>query len=61
MCFAAAGVAALAVVTPVWLGVGVMLALWLIGGVLSERIFRRIATPEEVRADLEERVRNPPD
>jgi hypothetical protein len=31
-----------------------------IGGTFAERIFRRLATPEEIRADLEDRVRNPP-
>jgi hypothetical protein len=36
-------------------------AILLTGGVLAERVFRRLATPDIVRDDLEDRVRNPSD
>lgn len=32
----------------------------LVVGALVDRVFRRVASPEEVRRDLEDRVRNPP-
>jgi hypothetical protein len=35
-------------------------AVFLVGGVIAEAMFRRLATPEMIRADLEDRVRNPP-
>jgi hypothetical protein len=31
-----------------------------IGCTVAEWIFRKLATPDEIRADLEDRVRNPP-
>ncbi|WP_342360206.1 hypothetical protein [Terrarubrum flagellatum] len=40
---------------------GVLLfGVFLVGCWIAERIFRRLATPEDVRRDLEDRVRNPP-
>lgn len=36
------------------------LALAVLGGVAAEKVFRLIATPEEMRRDLEDRTRNPP-
>jgi hypothetical protein len=31
------------------------------GGILADRLFRRLATPAVIRDDLKDRVRNPPD
>lgn len=44
-------------------GWGWLVALAIFGarGIAAERAFRWLASPEEVRQDLEERVRNPPD
>jgi hypothetical protein len=36
-------------------------AILLTGGILAEHLFRRLATPDIIRDDLEDRVRNPPD
>ena len=46
---------------PVSWGWLVALAIFALGGLLSERLFRRLASPEEIRADLEDRVRHPSD
>ncbi len=61
-CFAITAVAAMAVFWTTgnlgWValaGGGVLLA-----GIPAERLYRRLASPEEQRADLEDRVRNPP-
>jgi len=40
-----------------WIGAGLTLAG---GGAIAEAAFRRLAGAETVRADLEDRVRNPP-
>ena len=40
------------------LAIGAVLALGCFA--IGERLFRRLASKEEVRADLEDRVRNPP-
>jgi hypothetical protein len=57
--------AALAVL--LWLELGGGWASWIalvvifaIGSTLAEWTFRRLATPDLIRADLEDRVRNPP-
>jgi hypothetical protein len=34
--------------------------IFIIGSAIAEWLFRKLATPEMVRADLEDRVRNPP-
>ena len=34
--------------------------IFVIGSVIAEWLFRKLATPEMIRADLEDRVRNPP-
>ncbi len=57
------GVAALAIafwLKPVWLGVTAAGLVLVVSQVLSERLWRRLATPDQVRADLEDRVRNDP-
>ena len=36
-------------------------AMLLTGGIVAERLFRRLATPGVIRDDLEDRVRNPSD
>lgn len=38
----------------------VPLAIVILGGLLAERVFRRLATAAEIRRDLEDRTRNPP-
>jgi putative flippase GtrA len=43
-----------------WLAIAVAAAVAIVGGVVADFIFRRLATPEDIRADLEDRVRNPP-
>ena len=45
---------------PWWLGVVVFAGGMVTSSVAASRAFDRIATPDEVRADLEDRVRNPP-
>jgi len=34
--------------------------IFIIGSAIAEWLFRKLATPEMIRADLEDRVRNPP-
>jgi hypothetical protein len=51
-----AGLAFLA--APGLLGWAAMLGVFLVGGVVSEAVFRRLATPEVIRADLEDRARS---
>jgi len=36
------------------------LAIAVAGGIVAEIAFKRLATPEEQRLDLEDRTRNPP-
>jgi hypothetical protein len=43
-----------------WLAALAAIALFFGIGALAETIFRRLATDAERRADLEDRVRNPP-
>ena len=38
----------------------VPVVIFVAGGALAEWLFRKYATPETIRADLEDRVRNPP-
>jgi|tagenome__1003787_1003787.scaffolds.fasta_scaffold20590876_2 hypothetical protein len=55
--------AALAVSALLWLGWTwwiVPVAIFVIGGTVAEWAFRKLATAEVVRGDLEDRVRNPP-
>jgi hypothetical protein len=51
-----AGLAFLAV--PGWLFWAAMLGVFIAGGVVSEAVFRRLATPEVIKADLEDRARS---
>lgn len=37
-----------------------LVLIFVVGGSIAEWAFRKLATPEIVRADLEDRVRNPP-
>ncbi len=46
--------------TPVWLGVTAAGMVFIVSTVLSERLWRRLASPGQIRADLEDRVRNDP-
>jgi len=34
--------------------------IFIVGSAIAEWLFRKLATPETIRADLEDRVRNPP-
>jgi hypothetical protein len=43
-----------------WLAWTAAAGAFLIGGGIAEIIFRRLASAEVLRADLEDRVRNPP-
>jgi hypothetical protein len=56
--------AALAIGSWLWLGSWsawiVPLIVFVAGGAVAEWIFRRLATPDVIRDDLEDRVRNPP-
>lgn len=48
------------VVSPGWLAWAVFVGIFLIGSVVATAVFRRLASREAIRADLEDRVRNPP-
>jgi uncharacterized membrane protein YccC len=52
-----AAMAAFFWVQPAWLGVALAIALFFSFGFVADRIFRRLATPEQRRADLERRAR----
>lgn len=50
-----------------WLSLGggwsswiALIVIFAIGSTVAEWTFRRLASPSTIRADLEERVRNPP-
>ena len=45
---------------PGWLAWFGAPAIFLAGGVVADIVFRRLASRESIRADLEDRVRNPP-
>jgi hypothetical protein len=46
--------------SPGWLAAVAAIGVVLIGGAIAQTIFRRLASAEAARADLEDRVRNPP-
>jgi hypothetical protein len=57
----AAGLAVLAFLTLTgWARWVVPFVIFVVVGAIAEGLFRKLATPETVRADLEDRVRNPP-
>ncbi|RXF68533.1 hypothetical protein [Hansschlegelia zhihuaiae] len=56
---AVAGLVAFAAADSVALAFGAFFAIGLVGMWLAGRVFDRLATPEERRSDLEDRVRNP--
>jgi predicted LPLAT superfamily acyltransferase len=45
---------------PFELAAAIALPVFLLTSVLAERLFKRYATPDAIRRDLEDRVRNPP-
>lgn len=45
---------------PSWTAWVAAVAIFLIGGAMAEAAFRRLASNETKRRDLEDRVRNPP-
>ena len=46
--------------SPGWAAWAALVAIFVVGGSTAEWLFRRLASPGQVRADLEDRVRNPP-
>ena len=46
------------VVWPLWLGLIVFVAVFFIGSCLGTYLFKRYATPDQVREDLEARLHN---
>jgi len=55
--FALGGLALFFLVHPWLLGAAAFLLMGMIGSVAASRVFGRLATPEEKRQDLEDRVR----
>jgi uncharacterized membrane protein YfcA len=53
-------VALVFVTHPPALAVAVALPVFLLTSLIAERLFRRYATLDEIKRDLEDRVRNPP-
>ena len=51
---------ALLMLQPLWLGIAVFAVAMVVSSSAASAAFGRLATPDEVRADLEDRVRNPP-
>lgn len=45
-------------VMPFWLGVLTAITLMIIGSVIAAAVFKRIATPDEIKAGLEARLHN---
>ena len=43
-----------------WMSWIALVVIFVIGSTLAEWTFRRLATPDAIRDDLEDRVRNPP-
>jgi O-antigen ligase len=41
-----------------WAAWAALLVIFIVGGCAAEWTFRKLATPETIRADLEDRVRN---
>jgi hypothetical protein len=52
------GLALFFLVRPWILGAAAFVAMAMTGSVVASRLFTRLATPEEKRQDLEDRVRN---
>ena len=46
--------------SPGWTAWAALVAIFVVGGSMAERLFRKLASPEQIRDDLEDRVRNPP-
>ena len=51
---------ALLMLKPLWLGLVVFAGAMMVSSVAASAAFARLATQEEIRSDLEDRVRNPP-
>jgi membrane protein implicated in regulation of membrane protease activity len=58
LAFALGGLALFFLAQPWLLGVSAFAAMGTISSVIASRVFNRIATPEEKRQELEDRVRN---
>ncbi|MBL8583476.1 MAG: hypothetical protein JNL61_14790 [Rhizobiaceae bacterium] len=59
LAFGVAAVSAYLWLRPPAVGIAAFLLIGVLGLWLAGRVFDRLATPEERRADLEDRVRNP--
>ncbi len=59
LAIALAGLAAFFAIRPAALAIAAFLAVGLVGSWLAGKAYDRLSTPEERRADLEDRVRNP--
>jgi uncharacterized membrane protein len=46
--------------SPGWAAWAALVAIFVVGGAMAEWLFRRLASPKQIRDDLEDRVRNPP-
>ena len=46
--------------SPGWGAWAALVAIFVVGGSMAEWLFRRLASREQIRDDLEDRVRNPP-
>jgi hypothetical protein len=46
--------------SPGWAAWAALVGIFAIGGSMAEWLFRRLASPQQIRDDLEDRVRNPP-
>ena len=46
--------------SPGWAAWAALVAIFVVGGSMAEWLFRRLASREQIRDDLEDRVRNPP-
>lgn len=58
LAFAAGGLILFFMAGKWWVGSAQFVAAGIVGGLISEWLFRRLATPDEKRLDLEDRVRN---
>ena len=61
MAFAVLAISAFLFISTGWLSYPAIILLLLAAWIVPDRVFGRIATPEEKQKDLEERARNSPD
>jgi hypothetical protein len=56
--FGAGGLALFFTLRPFFLGLAAFALMGLVGGVVAGRLFNRLASPEEKKREMEDRVRN---